>query len=113
MYAPLFALLTAFCIGSGDFSSHYGLRRVKALPGAFFSTGFQVIVLFIALLVLGRWESTDWRGPAILLIAGILHPGLFYFFLLMAVNRLGPARAITLKGTAPLFGVTLAISFPG
>jgi uncharacterized membrane protein len=113
MYAPLLALLTACCIGVGEFSAHYPLRHVRALPGAFYSTAIQLILLIIAVLIVGDWGVTDWRGPAILMVAGVFHPGLFFILLLLSVDRLGPARGFTLKSTSPLFGVALAIMFLG
>lgn len=111
MRAPLFALLTAFCLGAGDFSSHYGLRRVRPLTGAFFIICFQLLTLSAALLIRGRWDIPDWRGPIFFLVSGVLHPGVFFFFLLTAIQRLGPARAITLKSTSPFFGVAMAVLF--
>jgi uncharacterized membrane protein len=110
---PLLALLTALLIGSADFSSHYALRRVRALPGAFFSLSLQLLTLLIVLSILGRWDVGDWKGPALFGLIGILHPGAFAVFLLLAIGRLGPARAQTLKGTSPFFGVAMAILFLG
>ncbi|MFQ5914615.1 MAG: DMT family transporter [Nitrospinota bacterium] len=111
--APVLALITALCIGSADFSSHYALRHVRALPGTFFSISFQLFTLLVILLIRGKWDVGDWRGPAFFILVGILHPGIFFLFLLMAIDRLGPARAITLKGTSPFFGVAIAIIFLG
>lgn len=111
--APVLALITSLCIGSADFSSHYGLRRVKALQGAFFSVCFQLLTILTVLLVRGEWEIEDWRGPTFFFLAGILHPGVFFVFLLLSIDRLGPARAVTLKGASPLFGVAIAVIFLG
>lgn len=113
MEATLFALLTAVCIGAGDFSGHFGLRHLKALPGAFFALCFQLITISVAIVLLSSWEIVDWRGPVFMLLSGILHPGAFFFVLLTAIDRLGPARAITLKATSPFFGVAVAIFLLG
>ena len=113
MEAILFALLTACCIGSADFSGHFGLRHIKALPGAFFSLFFQILTIVFAVILMSSWKVADWRGPVFMLLSGILHPGLFFFVLLKAIERLGPARAVTLKATSPFFGVAIAILFLG
>ncbi|MBI2880025.1 MAG: DMT family transporter [Candidatus Tectomicrobia bacterium] len=111
--APVFALVTALCIGTADFSSHYGLRHVRALSGAFFSVCFQWLTLGVILSIRGKWEIGDWRGPAIFFLQGMLHPGIFFVFLFLSIARLGPARAITLKGTSPFFSVAIALFFLG
>ncbi len=111
--APLLALVAALFIGSADFSSHYAMRRIRALPGAFFSLLFQLITLAVVLLIRGDWEVGGPWGPAFFGLVGFLHPGAFVVFLLTAVGRLGPARAQTLKGTSPFFGVAIAILFLG
>jgi drug/metabolite transporter (DMT)-like permease len=103
--------MTALCIGLADFSSHYALRHTRALPGAFYSLCFQILTLLLILAIRGHWEVPDWKGPVFFFLADILHPGVFYVFLLLSVDRLGPARAITLKGTSPFFGVAIAVIF--
>ncbi len=114
MSAPFLALVTAFCIGTADFSTHYPLRHVKALPGAFFGLCFQMVTALLILLAIGgQWGISDWRGPVYFFLAGILHPGAFYVLLLLSLDRVGPARAITLKGTSPLWGVAIAMIFLG
>ena len=82
MEAILFALLTAFCVGSADFSGHFGLRYLKALPGAFFSLFFQILTVIVAVVLMSSWKVADWRGPVFMLLSGILHPGLFFYVLL-------------------------------
>lgn len=112
--APVLALITAFCIGTADFSTHYGLRHVKPLRGSFFGLCFQWLTTLVILLILGEsLEIRDWRGPIYFFLAGILHPGIFYVLLLISIQRLGPARAITLKGTSPFWGVAIAVAFLG
>jgi drug/metabolite transporter (DMT)-like permease len=112
--APVLALITAFCIGTADFSTHYGLRHVKPMQGSFFGVCIQWLTTLLIILVLGvPWEIEDWRGPIFFFLAGILHPGIFYVLLLISVQRLGPSRAITLKGTSPFWGVAIAVFFLG
>ncbi|MDP6619639.1 MAG: EamA family transporter [Nitrospinota bacterium] len=108
MEAPLFALLTAFCIGSADFSSHYGLRHLKPMQGGFFMVCIQLVTILAAILLFRDWTVPDWRGPVYYILAGVFHPGLFFYVLLNAVERNGPARTVTFKATAPLFGVAIA-----
>ncbi len=108
MEAPLFALLTAFCVGSADFSAHYGLRHLRPMQGGFFSVCVQLVTIFVAIALFRDWTVPDWRGPVYFILAGVFHPGLFFFVLLSAVERNGPARTITFKATSPLFGVALA-----
>ncbi len=109
--APLFALITAVLIGTADFSSFFALRRVRALPGAFFSLSIQLLTLIVVLFIRGNWDVANWEGFAFFGLIGALHPGAFVVFLLLAVGSLGPARAQTLKGTSPFFGVAIAILF--
>lgn len=112
--APVLALITAFCIGTADFSTHYGLRHVRPMPGSFIGVCIQWLTTLLILLILGvSWEIEDWRGPIFFFLAGILHPGVFYVLLLISVQRLGPSRAITLKGTSPFWGVAIAVIFLG
>ncbi|MFQ5693046.1 MAG: EamA family transporter [Nitrospinota bacterium] len=111
MYAPLLALSAAVLIGAGEFSAHFGLRHVRPLSGVFLGTCFQFLTLLTVVALRGTWEVIDWRGPALFFLVGVLHPGAYLLALLSAIDRLGPARAITARATSPFFGVALAVAF--
>ncbi|MBI2880027.1 MAG: DMT family transporter [Candidatus Tectomicrobia bacterium] len=111
MSAPVFALLAAGLIGLGEFSAHFGLRRVRPLTGVFLGTCYQLLTLVVVLVLRGVWVAGEWPGPALFFLVGILHPGAYFLALLTAIDRLGPARAITGRGTSPFFGVALAVLF--
>ena len=78
------------------------------MQGGFFSVCFQLVTILLAILIFKDWDIPDWRGPVYFILAGVFHPGLFFYVLLNAVERNGPARTVTFKATAPLFGVALA-----
>ena len=70
--------LTAFCVGSADFSAHYGLRHLKPMQGWFFSVCVQLVTILAAIALFRDWTVPDWRGPVYYILAGVFHPGLFY-----------------------------------
>jgi transporter family protein len=101
----------AVLIGTGEFSARFGLRYVRPLSGVFLGICYQLLTMVVILSIRGGWSVPDWRGPALFFVVGILHPGAYFLALLTAIDRLGPARAITVRGTSPLFGVALAVLF--
>lgn len=111
MDALAFALLAAAIIGVGEFSAHFGLRRVKPLTGVCLATGYAIPALLIILIFRGQWEVGAWQGLALFVLVGILHPGGYFFALFNAIQRIGPSRAITIRATSPLFTVFFAVAF--
>lgn len=111
MYAVAFALLGAVLVGVGEFSAHFGLRHVRPLFGVFLGSCYQVLTLLVVLAIRGTWDPGDWRGAALFFLVGIFHPGAYFVALLNAIDRLGPARAITVRATSPVFAVALAVLF--
>ena len=73
----------------------------------------QWVLYTILLLTTGALSSINGAGLAWFAVAGILTPGLFMAFFYIGVQRIGAARAATIKSAAPVYAVICATIFLG
>jgi drug/metabolite transporter (DMT)-like permease len=104
------AVLAAALFGTALVTTHIGLRHMDALSGA--RTSIPVAGVLFWLLAPIR-DLSGWQAEAAVVFAvvGVFFPAAVTLLTFVANQRLGPAMAGTIGGTAPLFAVLGAALF--
>lgn len=104
------AVLAAALFGTALVTTHIGLRHMDALSGA--RTSIPVAAVLFWLLAPVR-DLSGWQDEAAVIFAvvGVFFPAAVTLLTFAANQRLGPAVAGTIGGTAPLFAVLGAAFF--
>jgi drug/metabolite transporter (DMT)-like permease len=104
------AVLAAALFGTALVTTHAGLRYMDALSGA--RVSIPVATLLFWLLAPLR-DLSGWQSEAAVMFAvvGVFFPAAVTLLTFAANQRLGPAVAGTIGGTAPLFAVLGAALF--
>jgi drug/metabolite transporter (DMT)-like permease len=106
------AVAAAALFGTALVTTHIGLRHMDALSGA--RTSIPVAAVLFWLLAPVR-DLSGWQAEAAVIFAvvGVFFPAAVTLLTFAANQRLGPAVAATIGGTAPLFAVLGAALFLG
>lgn len=104
------AVAAAALFGTALVTTHIGLRHMDALSGA--RTSIPVAAVLFWLLAPVR-DLSGWQAQAAVIFAvvGVFFPAAVTLLTFAANQRLGPAVAGTIGGTAPLFAVLGAALF--
>jgi drug/metabolite transporter (DMT)-like permease len=106
------ALLAAALFGTALVTTHTGLRHMDALSGARVSIPVATLLFWLAAPVsdLSGWQA---EAAIIFAVVGVFFPAAVTLLTFLANQRLGPAVAGAIGGTAPLFAVLGAAVFLG
>jgi drug/metabolite transporter (DMT)-like permease len=112
MQSVVCALLAAALFGTALVTTHTGLRHMDALSGARVSIPVATLLFWLAAPVrdLSGWQI---EAAVIFAVVGVFFPAAVTLLTFAANQRLGPAVAGAIGGTAPLFAVLGAAVFLG
>jgi drug/metabolite transporter (DMT)-like permease len=112
MQSVVCALLAAALFGTALVTTHTGLRHMDALSGARVSIPVATLLFWLAAPVR---DFSGWQIEAAIVFAvvGVFFPAAVTLLTFAANQRLGPAVAGAIGGTAPLFAVLGAAVFLG
>ena len=107
------ALLGALLYAVSDTTMRTALRTATPMAGSLMIASIQWVLYTILVFTTGALSSINAAGLAWFAVAGILTPGLFMAFFYIGVQRIGAARAATIKSAAPVYAVICATLFLG
>jgi drug/metabolite transporter (DMT)-like permease len=112
MQSIVCAVLAAALFGTALVTTHSGLRHMDALSGARVSIPVATLLFWLAAPVsdLSGWLT---EAAIIFAVVGVFFPAAVTLLTFVANQRLGPAVAGAIGGTAPLFAVLGAAVFLG
>jgi drug/metabolite transporter, DME family len=93
------AMISAFCFAGSDITSKRGLATVSVNAGVLIVLGTS----WLTISVVALWrlpESLDLGGLGLLIVAGLLAPGLGRVAATVGVHRMGPSTSVPIQGGA-------------
>lgn len=114
MPAEAFAVLSAFCFGAAHVSSKRGLQDTSVIAGTVVVLGVSWVVISASMFVEFPSSTGAAAAIAILLVIGLLVPGVSRVAVLAGVDRLGPSISISIQhGLRPVLSVLGAVVLLG
>ncbi len=111
--AVIFSLGAAFSYALADMGARYGLQHTRAMIGATLSRSASLFFLAAIALLAGAEFPPAGAHYIWIVAGGLMNPGLFSFFFMMGIARIGVARAAPIKGSSPLFATLIAVLMLG
>ena len=90
-----------------------GLRTASPITASLVLVWIQWIVFGLLLVPAGGFGRIDGVGLLLFCAAGLTSPLLFMIFFFIGIQRIGAARATTIKSAAPIYTVIFAVAFLG
>ncbi len=112
-WAVMACLLACLCYG---LAASFTKRFLSGLPSLVTSTGSQIgAVLFLTPLTIFYWpdHAVSTNAWMALLALGVLCTGLAYILYFRLIERVGPARALTVTFAIPVFAVFYGVALLG
>ncbi|MEE8160266.1 MAG: EamA family transporter [Acidobacteriota bacterium] len=113
MDPKVFALISAVCFGVNPIVLKLGMPGSSAEVGVFVGLLSGLPILLLLSPALGGFQFEQLVGLATLyfVLGGLFVPFMGRTFLYLSIDRLGSARAVSFKNSAPLFTAVLALLF--
>lgn len=112
-WAVLACLLACLCYGT---SASVARRYLGGVPPLVSATGSQLgATLALAPLALHDWpqHAVGWQAWASVLVLGVVCTGVAYILYFRLIERAGPARALSVTFTIPVFAVAYGVVLLG
>lgn len=111
--ATLVALAVAVLYALADTSVRRALSVTSPITSAQILIAVQWLLYSVLLLGADEFPKIETIGLLCFIGAGLLTPVLFVTFFFIGIQRVGVSRASTLKASAPVYAVIVAVAFLG
>jgi DME family drug/metabolite transporter len=112
MSSQFFAWLTAFSFACANVTVSHGMRYSTPLTATFVSLIVHTTVLWTALFFTSGIPSINFIAVGAIFLTGIVQP-FMRFFQYKGMEKIGTARAVTLRNSYPVLSVLIGILFLG
>ena len=107
------ALSSALLHAVANTTARSALRTASPITASLMLVWIQWILFSLLLVPAGGFSSVNVVGLLLFCAAGLLTPLLFIVFFFTGIQRIGAARATTIKSAAPIYAVICAVAFLG
>ena len=107
------ALSSALLHAVANTTARSALRTASPITASLMLVWIQWILFSLLLVPAGGFSNINVVGLLLFCAAGLLTPLLFIVFFFTGIQRIGAARATTIKSAAPIYAVICAVAFLG
>ena len=107
------ALSSALLHAVANTTARSALRTASPITASLMLVWIQWILFSLLLVPAGGFGHINVAGLLLFCAAGLLTPLLFIVFFFTGIQRIGAARATTIKSAAPIYAVIFAVAFLG
>ena len=107
------ALSSALLHAVANTTARSALRTASPITASLMLVWIQWILFSLLLVPAGGFGSINVVGLLLFCAAGLMSPLLFIVFFFIGIQRIGAARASTIKSAAPIYAVIFAVAFLG
>ena len=107
------ALSAALLYAVSNTTARSALRTASPITASLMLIWIQWILFGLLLVPAGGFSNINVAGLLLFCAAGLTSPLLFMVFFFTGIQRIGAARAATIKAAAPIYTVIFAVAFLG